>query len=61
MMEDYTEKDIEMMEKAAGMLLAASDHDDEEEIKTILSLTPNRFRKTLVEYADWLLKNRSIH
>ncbi len=61
MMEDYTEKDIEMMEKAGSMLLTAFEDNDEEEIKTILSLTPNRFRKTLVEYADWLLKNRSIH
>ncbi len=49
------------MGKAGNMLLEAYENDDEEEIKTILSLTPNRFRKTLVEYADWLLKNRSIH
>ncbi len=60
-MEDYTEKDIEMMGKAGNMLLEAYENDDEEEIKTILSLTPNRFRVTLVQYADWLLKQKTIH
>ena len=52
---DYSEGDIDIMEKAGAAIVAAYHDDDVEEARTLFALTPVRFRPDLAAFVNWLL------